>query len=99
MSTSKYNVKVRSTEFCSSVDTADADLLIARQPRSATARRPGGGDVSDRSEAATIRRHALAGGRRSNRCTVQLGSEQICQHKALLIKRSFSAVTYANSST
>ena len=36
-----YNVKVRSTEFCSSVDTAETDLLIARQPRSATASRPG----------------------------------------------------------
>jgi len=32
---------VRSTEFCSSGDTAETDLLIARQPRSATARRPG----------------------------------------------------------
>ena len=32
---------MRSTEFCSFFDTAETDLLIARQPRSATARRPG----------------------------------------------------------
>jgi len=37
--------------------------------------------AAGRSEIATIRCHALTGGRRSNRCTVQLGSEQICQHK------------------
>jgi len=36
-----WDVKVRSTEFYSSVDTAETDLLIALQPRSATARRPG----------------------------------------------------------
>jgi len=81
-----FNVKVFLTEFCCSVDTAESDVSLTRFGAGRRSLTAGASPISK----VTCRYT----GHKVDRCAVEMGSKQICQHKTLLIKRFFSVLLH-----